>query len=1205
VTRVAYPFQGSSPTVSFNFGEVTNGTETMEWDGTGANVLTTGAIIKNAQSIIVITGVDATPARAAAHHSADWPETGWTSAFYQFDVTTCANMTTSSLESYRLSNDGTTFRAGGYNQGDSIDLASGTGIYSGGLIIEYGDVNNDSNRAADDILVTRLKLVQDGGHAEGNVIISGSGSFITTPLAAPDLAPPTSLVASNATSSTVDLDWTDNATGENSTFVEAIFDEDTFTRSDSSSLGTTERQGLSWVEQSGDWSIVSNELVPPSTSGTRIAYVDTGYADGAVRCALNRNGESEHDGRIILRWIDANNYVYVYLHEAQNWFELREVVSGSDGQIDSDTTSFYETEYLRVAFVGDKVWITREGDPTFLLAGDVNNTTGTKHGFGAYSISTSPSDAVEYVVFEAPPATLATDTFTRADSTSLGSTEGGSLAWNESGTTAEIDSNSLHLSNAKAWVETGYTDVDIEVDVTWDSGTSQISAGVLLHYVDANNYMEVRFYNVAVSMRTTLVRTVGGTSSLVSGYYAGPSWSAGDTKTLRVVTLGSRYYVFIDGVLVKMLEDTTFANLGGTKHGLSEAVDSAHFDNLTIRESRYTNSVGEDYTVAGLDSTTEYWFRVYAESGGTLSEPSNLVTSALIPPTSLVASNPTASTIDLDWTDNAMGEDGYEVETIFDSWLDIADDSSLTTTDMGRSWTQSGGNWSVTQGTGLVTDTDDAKIVADVGGSDATAVIRTTLVGTSSASGGVVVRWQDANNYTYVYVSHAVGSVYVGVWDYVGGSGTQIAGPVDVSRTAFSGTQYELVVTLSGSTLDAWLDGVQQVSSLSVSNHTTATSFGMVSPTASAVSFQDWSVSPFAARTSIAADSESYTVQNLDAETTYGFRVYAERNDILSTPSNIDTETTTGGASTVTGSDSGTVSVSESSSVVIEVSASDSGTLTISENSTFAESAFSSSDSGSLSVTESSSFGAAIVSGSDSGTLSVAEESTASVIVSGSDTGTISISESSSFGTVSRASADSGTISIAESSSFGTVLVSGSDAGNLSVSESSSFGSVLVSTSDGGTVSLTESSTIESSLSVSDSGTLSVTESSSFAQVEVQSSDSGTLSVTESSNLGTVETIGSDSGTISVAEGSTLFISASVTASDSGTISSSESSQFGTVVVTGSDSGTFSGTESSSFETVVVTGSESGTLSGTESAQFVTVTVIGSDSVTFIGTESS
>lgn len=283
----------------------------------------------------------------------------------------------------------------------------------------------------------------------------------------------------------------------------------------------------------------------------------------------------------------------------------------------------------------------------------------------------------------------------------------------------------------------------------------------------------------------------------------------------------------------------------------------------------------------------------------------------------------------------------------------------------------------------------------------------------------------------------------------------------------------------------------------------------------------------------------------------------------------------------VSASDSGTLSATETSNVVVALSSSDSGVLSGVESTTILSS----------------------LNRTDTGTISATESTQSSIAVATSDTGNITATEASSaIVFLSLSSSDSGTISATESTTSLSTIVRG-DSGTLSaVDQSASF--LSSASSDSGTLSAIDASQSSLQVNSGDSGTLSAIDSSSIFESAVKNgNDIGVISATEASSV-FVTVSASDSGTISASDTSAAF--KTITASDSGVISATE----GAVVFNDrltTDAGVFIATETSSVEifgTVVKTSSDSGILSALESTS-TAVSLEASDASDLTAVEST
>lgn len=211
---------------------------------------------------------------------------------------------------------------------------------------------------------------------------------------------------------------------------------------------------------------------------------------------------------------------------------------------------------------------------------------------------------------------------------------------------------------------------------------------------------------------------------------------------------------------------------------------------------------------------------------------------------------------------------------------------------------------------------------------------------------------------------------------------------------------------------------------------------------------------------------------------------------------------TAGAAATPkSGTDTATVSVTESTSLVINQATPGSDTATVS-------------------VTESTSI-LVTVGRTDTATVSVTEAQTSQSSVSRTDTATISVTESvAQFVTVN--TTDSPVISVAEGSSLGGAAnVPGSDTATVTVTESPSI-SGLAATADTAQISVTEVATKVVTfqvLATADTATVSVTEAQ-VSQSSLSRTDTATVSVTEvAASSGTMSS--TDTATVSITEAAT------------------------------------------------------------------------------------
>lgn len=188
-------------------------------------------------------------------------------------------------------------------------------------------------------------------------------------------------------------------------------------------------------------------------------------------------------------------------------------------------------------------------------------------------------------------ALLVSDSFNRANSASVGSTDGGSLgplAWTAAVDAAlsswKIDSNQL-ASNSNGialepmWVSTGTPDARVEVDVValpdWGA-----NVGLVLRGVNSNNcfWFGIDFFStfrVYLQERDSLS---GGVNNLIVG-----PWFPTPPYTLRVDMFGDEFSCYVDNVLIATVT-SSFNNTIG-EHGCWTNNDgTGRLDNFKVWE---------------------------------------------------------------------------------------------------------------------------------------------------------------------------------------------------------------------------------------------------------------------------------------------------------------------------------------------------------------------------------------------------------------------------------------------------------------------------------------------------------------------------------------------------------------------------------------------------------------------------------------------
>lgn len=185
---------------------------------------------------------------------------------------------------------------------------------------------------------------------------------------------------------------------------------------------------------------------------------------------------------------------------------------------------------------------------------------------------------------------VAADTFNRADSGTLGSTNGAGVydpvAWSVLAGTWGITSNSgvktAGSGQQSAVIETGVVDVDVQVTITTMTGTNSSGIGICARAVNASNYYYLLQNRLLGGGRNWFIaKLVAGVDTVLGASpYTSPAPANGDVILLRCS--GSTISAYINGVLLVSVTDTSLTS--GTKHGLYAIGDpaAARLDNFSV-----------------------------------------------------------------------------------------------------------------------------------------------------------------------------------------------------------------------------------------------------------------------------------------------------------------------------------------------------------------------------------------------------------------------------------------------------------------------------------------------------------------------------------------------------------------------------------------------------------------------------------------------
>lgn len=182
---------------------------------------------------------------------------------------------------------------------------------------------------------------------------------------------------------------------------------------------------------------------------------------------------------------------------------------------------------------------------------------------------------------------LSTDSFNRADASTLGSTDGaGSLdplawaishaapaEWHVTTNRAELYQIAGGTSDHAATVDLGTADVDVSVAWVGIGGGGQ--PGICFRYVDAGNFWAARCPDgsspsTARDFRV-MKRVAGANTDMTALYrtrasYASPLGSVDPGLTIRVVAVGNRILALLNDIIIFDVSDSTHNT--ATRHGL-------------------------------------------------------------------------------------------------------------------------------------------------------------------------------------------------------------------------------------------------------------------------------------------------------------------------------------------------------------------------------------------------------------------------------------------------------------------------------------------------------------------------------------------------------------------------------------------------------------------------------------------------------------
>lgn len=426
----------------------------------------------------------------------------------------------------------------------------------------------------------------------------------TTQTAIP--AAPTSLLASAASTSSIALSWTDNASNETGYYVERSPDDSTWTQIASLSANVTTYTDSSLASATTYYYRVRAYNAGGDSAYTNVASATTQTPPPGVPTAFTATAVSTTE--IDLAWSDNSNQLGFYIERSPDdstWTQIASTTSTSyqNTGLTSSTTYYYR---IRAYNAG--------GDSGYANA--VSATTLTP-------IPTAPTTLVA----------------TAAGTTQI------NLSWtdnstNESGFYIERSPNNTN------WTQI----TSVPANTTSYSDTNLSSSTLYYYRVRAyNTGGDSAYTNVSSATTLTPVPTVPNSfvATVASSTEIDLSWSDNSNQT--------GFYI------ERSLNDSTWTQIASTS--------------------------STTYADTALSSSTLYYYRIRAYNAGGDSAYAGPIsaTTLVTPPTapnSLVATSVNTAEIDLSWTNTASNASGIYIERSPDNatWSQIASVSSTTTT---------------------------------------------------------------------------------------------------------------------------------------------------------------------------------------------------------------------------------------------------------------------------------------------------------------------------------------------------------------------------------------------------------------------------------------------------------------------------------------------------------------------------------------------
>jgi hypothetical protein len=419
----------------------------------------------------------------------------------------------------------------------------------------------------------------------------------------------------------------------------AIIISDTFTRSDSTTIGLSET-GQAWTLVSGSVGVLSNQAYSSVSGG--VVTINSGLA---TNYQVSYKQTVYHAWNWILwRYTNDNNTFRI---EGTN---IQKVVAGATTTLATIGSGVTSNDVLLVKVEGDTHTIYKNGVQVAQFTDAFNNTV-TKQGFG---LGTSASRVDNYLVesLTASRTTLVSDSFNRADTTAS------STGWGST--------DSVYGGTAKTWAAFGGATGQIlsnqgkmfgtDAGVTVDSGQAD-NVAVSAVFVATNQAPQL-IVRWAGSASYIYVAPEGGTYKLWKRNSGWTNIGSGGVPTngdiVRIELSGTSIAVYQNATLLYTATDAF--NQTSTVHGLGNGGGQPLFDDFKV-ESTVSGGGGTDATITATTATatsTALAPTVTAQRNVSVSATVATATAQAIAPSVSATSNATITAVTATATANAI-----------------------------------------------------------------------------------------------------------------------------------------------------------------------------------------------------------------------------------------------------------------------------------------------------------------------------------------------------------------------------------------------------------------------------------------------------------------------------------------------------------------------------------------------------------------------